>query len=87
MTAADESTATTTPVAPGPFGENRGIKFTLKTAGNTYQCTVKDRSAQYVSYSISPTEASLTSNSERLKRSNTDDSVQSNASTNTQNSA
>lgn len=39
--------ATVAPAAGAPvnhFGENRGIKFNIKTSGGTWKCTLQDRS-------------------------------------------
>jgi hypothetical protein len=38
------STPSTAAVA-NPFGDNRGIQFSIKTGGKRYNCTLQDRSA------------------------------------------
>ncbi|KAI5463772.1 hypothetical protein BGZ63DRAFT_423088 [Mariannaea sp. PMI_226] len=32
-----------TPVAPAHFGDNRGIKFRIKTGNAKYECVLQDR--------------------------------------------
>lgn len=44
MTAAEADTAAA-PAAPVGFGNNKGIRFTVKTGGKSWECTLQDRSA------------------------------------------
>ncbi|KAK7427400.1 hypothetical protein QQZ08_006006 [Neonectria magnoliae] len=57
---------TTAPAAPSNLGENRGIRFQIKTGSARYTCTLQDRSAYERA---------------KATRQNSTDSVASNAST------
>ena len=48
ITMSDSAAATTPAPAPTGLGENKGIKFTVKTGGKTWQCVLEDRAVQYV---------------------------------------